>query len=193
MFYCLSNGIRSEDVKRRPCNGKAFVHMRKNDEVLLHYDSIYPLIKCWLLHCGKLSKIGACLHCPTLRPIQIPIKMACIWLCGGVHTVQRQIQTQIPIRFCTHFTVLASVSVSVSVNTPLDDALFLLEKRCQHSSILLSVHRVEVLTRGLYCWIWPVCAKWIGCRRGGSLLKGNWWQCYRQHWQTRLHSYISSI
>ena len=34
-------------------------------------------------------------------PIQTPIKMACIELCGGVQTAP--ISTQIPIGFCTHF------------------------------------------------------------------------------------------
>ena len=34
--------------------------------------------------------------------IQISIKIACIELCGSVHTAQRQIPRQIPIGSCTH-------------------------------------------------------------------------------------------
>ena len=35
--------------------------------------------------------------------IQISIKIACIELCGSVHTPRRQIPRQIPIGSCTHF------------------------------------------------------------------------------------------
>ena len=56
-----------------------------------------------------------CSHCPTPRPI----KMGCTELCGGVHTAQRQIPSQIPIVFCVNLSIYVSVSVSSSVNAPL--------------------------------------------------------------------------
>ena len=43
--------------------------------------------------------------------------MACIELCGGVHTAQRQ--TPVLIGFCVNILVSVSVSVAVCVNAPL--------------------------------------------------------------------------
>ena len=43
--------------------------------------------------------------------------MVYIELCGGAHTTQRQVSTQIPIGFCVN--LLVSVPVSDSVNGPL--------------------------------------------------------------------------
>ena len=53
-----------------------------------------------------------CAHCPTPRPI----KIAYIELCRGVHTVQRQILTQVPIGFFANLSVSVSISVSVTAS-----------------------------------------------------------------------------
>ena len=60
------------------------------------------------------------------HPIQRPIKMSCIELCGGVHTAQRQISKQIPIGFCVNLLVSVSGSVSGSVNSLLMSGFWIL-------------------------------------------------------------------
>ena len=67
-----------------------------------------------------------CSHCPTTRRIEkTDKKVACIELCGGVDTAQRQASTQLPTGFYANLLVSVSVSVDVSVsvsgsvNTPL--------------------------------------------------------------------------
>ena len=65
-------------------------------------------------------------------PTPTPIKMGCMELCGGVHTAQRQISTQIPIGFCVNLSAsVCLVSVSSSVNAPLPKQrrLTLMEER----------------------------------------------------------------
>ena len=59
-----------------------------------------------------------CLHSQTPRQRQRPIKMACVELCGDVHTAQRQRLMQTSIRFYTHF-IGISVSVLGSDDEPL--------------------------------------------------------------------------
>ena len=50
----------------------------------------------------------------TLSDTETGKKTARIKMCGSVHTTQRQILTKIPIGFCTHSSVLVSVSALVS-------------------------------------------------------------------------------
>ena len=63
-------------------------------------------------------------HCPTPRPINRPIKMGCIELCGGLHTARRRTPTQILIELHANLPVFMPVPVSVyvlvsgSVNRP---------------------------------------------------------------------------
>ena len=48
------------------------------------------------------TDIMVCLHCPTSKSI----KMTCIGVCGGFHTIERPTTTQSPIDFRTNFITL---------------------------------------------------------------------------------------
>ena len=63
--------------------------------------STIPFKQHWIPHM-------VCSHSPTPRPI----KMDCVELCGRAHTAQRQMEIQIPIRFCVKLSAFVSVSVS---------------------------------------------------------------------------------
>ena len=71
--------------------------------------------------CCSLFKVMVCLHCQTQDRDRYQYKMACVELCGGVHTAQRQRLMQISSGCCTHFVGICifSVLVSGSVNDPL--------------------------------------------------------------------------
>ena len=71
-------------------------------------------------------------HCTTPRTRPRPIKMACIGLCGGIHTAQTPITTQIPIGFCILVIgiglglglVLGQCDCTITMSTRLERDLF---------------------------------------------------------------------
>ena len=67
-----------------------------------------------------MCKPYVCLHCPALRPVPKQIKkMGCLGLCGGVHTAQKAITTQILIGFTSVVLGIWQCERSISPNSVL--------------------------------------------------------------------------